>query len=281
MAALVAITRAVSPQMGNCELEYFARRPIDIALAREQHRCYERCLEELSVRVISLPGEPKLPDSVFVEDPAVVVDEVAVITRMGAASRRAEAESLAAALSPFRPLRRIEAPGTLEGGDVIRIGRRLFVGVSHRTNEEGIRQLAAHLEPFGYSVQPVPVCGCLHLKSACCSLGDDVLLVNREWADSSLFNGPRLIDVAPDEPWAANVLPVNGTVLCSAAFPETGALLERAGYRTRSLDISELAKAEGALTCSSVIFRAEGVFSPRRHGEHGERRGEDLSSLSP
>ena len=269
MATLVALTRAVSPQMGNCELEYFPRQPINITLATEQHRRYEQCLEELGVQVISLPAEPDLPDSVFVEDPAVVVDEVAVITRMGAESRRPEAESLKAVLAPFRSLRGIEAPGTLEGGDVIRIGRTLFVGISHRTNEEGIRQLAVHLEPFGYTVLPVALGGCLHLKSACCSLGDDALLINRGWVDLSSFEGPplpcgrgsggavqrfRFIDVAPGEPWAANVLPVNGTVLCSAAFPATQAILDRAGYRTCATDISELAKAEGALTCSSVIF---------------------------
>ena len=255
MTTLVAVTRAVSPRMGNCELEYFARQPIDVARAAAQHRLYEQCLEEFGVRVIALPPEQDLPDSVFVEDPAVVVDELAVITRMGAESRRAEAGSLAAALAPFRPLRRIEAPGTLEGGDVICAGRKLFVGLSHRTNEEGIRQLAALLGPCGYTVQPVPVRGCLHLKSACCSLGDDAMVINRAWVDGSAFEGFRLIDVAPEEPWAANVLPVNGTVLCSDAFPATRAALDGSGYRTRALDISELAKAEGALTCSSVIFR--------------------------
>jgi dimethylargininase len=240
--------------LGKCELEYFARQPIDFALAAAQHRCYELCLEELGLKVISLPAEPDLPDSVFVEDPAVVLDEIAVITRMGVDSRRAEARSLAAALAPLRPLRRIESPGTLEGGDVIRAGRRLFVGLSHRTNAEGVRQLSAHLEPFGYRVQPVEVQGCLHLKSACCWLGDDAMLLNRAWVDAAQFAGFRMLDVAPDEPWAANVLPVGGAVLAAAAFPATRTILRDAGYRVRSLDISELAKAEGALTCSSLIF---------------------------
>jgi dimethylargininase len=185
----------------------------------------------------------------------VVVDEIAVMTNMGAASRRAEAASLAEALAPFRPLARIEPPGTLEGGDVIRAGRTLFAGLSHRTNVEGIRQLAAHLAPFGYTVIAVPVRGCLHLKSAACSLGDDVILLNRAWVDPAAFEGFRFIDVATSESWAANVLPIGGTVLCSSAFPATHALLDRAGYRTIALDISELAKAEGALTCSSLIFK--------------------------
>lgn len=251
---VIAITREVSPNLGNCELEYFSRQPIDTARAAGQHHGYQACLEELGATVVLLPAEPDLPDSVFVEDPAVVVDEAAVITRMGVESRRAEAESVAAALAPFRPLRRIEAPGTLEGGDVVRAGRTLLVGVSHRTNREGIRQLAAHLEPFGYVVKPVAVRGCLHLKSACCHLGDSAVLVNRAWVDTAELEGFRLLDIAPEEPWAANVLPIGGVVLASAAFPATHARLERAGYRVRTLDISELAKAEGALTCSSLIF---------------------------
>jgi dimethylargininase len=252
----VAITRAVSPSMGNCELEYFTRQPIDIARAAEQHTCYERCLEELGARVVSLPAESHLPDSVFVEDPAVVVEEIAIVTRMGVESRRAEASSLAAALASFRPLRYIEAPGTLEGGDVIRAGRTLFAGLSHRTNREGIAQLTAHLEPFGYAVKAVMLEGCLHLKSACCWLGDGAMLINRAWVDTTPIADFRLVDVAAEEPWAANVLPLGGTVLCSAAFPRTHAILEREGYRTRALDISELAKAEGALTCSSLIFES-------------------------
>jgi dimethylargininase len=250
----IAITRGVSPGMANCELEYFTRQPIDISRAIEQHRRYEECLAELGARVISIAAEPDLPDSVFVEDPAVVVDEIAVITRLGAESRRAEAASLAEALAPFRALRRIEAPGTLEGGDVIRVGRSLFAGLSHRTNREGIDQLTALLQPFGYSVTAVPVTGCLHLKSACCSLGDGAMLINRAWVETSAFPDFRLIDVAPEEPWAANVLRLDGTVLCSAAFPKTQELLVREGYSTRALDISEMAKAEGALTCSSLIF---------------------------
>jgi dimethylargininase len=252
----IAITRAVSPNMGDCELEYYQRQPMDIARAEAQHRAYEACLEELGAKVISLKAEPALPDSVFVEDPAVVVDEVAVIARMGAASRRPEAESLAAALAPYRPLRRIEAPGTLEGGDVIRAGRKVFAGLSHRTNVEGIRQLAAHLGPLGYTVIPVSVHGCLHLKSACCWLGDDAMLVNRGWCDTAAFENFRLIDVAPEEPAAGNVLPLGGSVVISAAFPATAGPLAQKGYRVWALDISELAKAEGAITCSSLIFEA-------------------------
>ena len=142
---------------------------------------------ELGATVIALPAEPDLPDSVFVEDPAVVVDEVAVIARLGAESRRAEAESLAHALAPFRPVQWMKEPATLEGGDVIRIGSTLYVGVSQRTNVDGIAQLADLLAPYGYEVRPVEVRGCLHLKSGACCLGRDTLLVNRDWIDAGAF----------------------------------------------------------------------------------------------
>ena len=253
---LTAITRAVSPAIGRCELTHLERRPIDAAQAEQQHRAYEECLSELGARVISLAAEPSLPDSVFVEDPALVLDEVAVITRMGAASRRDEALSLAEALSHFRPLRYLSEPATLEGGDVMRIESTLFVGASARTNAAGIEQLGRELTPLGYTVVPVAVYGCLHLKSACTYLGGDTLLVNREWIDLAPLHQFRMVDVAPGEPWAGNTLTIGGTVLIPSAFPATGEILEKAGYRVRTLDISELMKAEAALTCSSLIFES-------------------------
>lgn len=253
---LTAITRAVSPAMANCELEFLERQPIDIARAEQQHREYERCLGDLGARVIALPAEPALPDSVFVEDPALVLDEVAVITRLGAASRREETLTLAAALAQFRPLRYLAEPATLEGGDVMRVGRTLFVGASRRSNAEGIRQLGDILSPLGYTVVPVAVHGCLHLKSACTCLDEDTLLVNRDWIDLSPLRRFRLVDVAPDEPWAANTLTLGGTVLIPTAFPATAEILEKRSYRLRQLDISELMKAEAALTCSSLLFES-------------------------
>lgn len=253
---LTAITRAVSPAMANCELEFLERQPIDIARAEQQHREYERCLADLGARVVALPAEPSLPDSVFVEDPALVLDEVAVITRLGAASRREETLTLAAALAHFRPLRYLAEPATLEGGDVMRVGKTLFVGASRRTNAEGIRQLGDILSPLGYKVVPVAVHGCLHLKSACTCLDEDTLLVNRDWIDLSPLRRFRLVDVAPTEPWAANTLTIGGTVLIPTAFPATAEILEKQSYRLRQLDISELMKAEAALTCSSLLFES-------------------------
>ena len=248
---LTAITRAVSPAISACELTFLDRSAIDYARADAQHRAYEECLRALGVWVVSLPALADLPDSVFVEDPAVVLDEVAVIARPGAASRRPEAELLAAALERFRPLARIEAPGTLEGGDVIRAGRELYVGLSRRTNAEGIAQLAAILEPYGYSVTAVEVRGCLHLKSGACYLGRGTLLANREWIDATAFTGHRIVDVA--EGWAADVLAIRDVILMPAGFPNTAERLEAAGFAVRTVDLSELQKAEAGVTCMSLI----------------------------
>jgi len=251
---LTAITRAVSPSINRCELTHLERQPIDFAKAVEQHTQYEACLRELGVSVVSLPAEPELPDSMFVEDPAVVVKEIAVMTRMGAGSRRNESKSLAEALAQFRPLRWMQPPATLEGGDVLRIGSALYVGLSARTNLEGITQLATALAPFGYSVRPVEVRGCLHLKSACCYAGDQAILANGDWIDTSLFDGLRVVNVPREEPRAANVLAIDETVVVPAAFPATMELLRRLGREVRTLDISELMKAEAGLTCSSILL---------------------------
>jgi dimethylargininase len=254
---LAALTRAVSPTLESCELTWLPRRNIDIRRAVEQHREYERTLTELGLHVIPLPAEPEMPDAMFVEDPLLVLDELAIVTRMGCAGRRNESESLAAAISAFRSLRRLSEPATLEGGDVLRVGHDLFVGLSSRTNEAGISQLRAEVGPLGYRVHPVEIRGCLHLKSACCSIGDRRILANPAWLDVAPFHDFRVIHVAQDEPGAANVLRIGETVLMPASFPHTEQVLRREGLNVRTLDISELMKAEAAITCSSVIFEVD------------------------
>jgi dimethylargininase len=253
---LTAITRAVSPAIVNCELTFVARQPIDLSKARAQHRAYKQLLEKLGARVISLPAEPNLPDSMFVEDPAIVLDELAVILPLGTESRRPEAVSLAQALSKFRKIAYVTPPGSLEGGDVLRIDRKLFVGLSTRTNAEGVRQLTALLAPHSYEVISVPVTGCLHLKSAVTYLGRNTLLANRAWFDAAPFAGYDWIDVAPEEPHAANALGLGDTIIFPASFPLTRARLEGRGFSVTPLDISELQKAESGLTCSSLLFEA-------------------------
>lgn len=255
----IAITRAVSPSLVNCELSFIPRQPIDLRRAREQHRAYEHLLGDLGASVISLPAEPSLPDSMFVEDPALVLDELAVIFPLGAESRRPEAASLAAAISNYRELRHITLPGTLEGGDILRIQRNVFVGLSKRSNAEGIRQLSEILAQYKYEVIAVPVSGCLHLKSAVTFLGRDTLLANRAWFDPAPFSNFRWIDVHPAEPHAANALAFADTVIFPESFPLTRARIDAGGFHVSSLDISELQKAESGLTCSSLIFTAQPV----------------------
>lgn len=206
----------------------------------------------MGARVISLPEQADLPDAVFVEDPLLVFDEIAVVTRPGAASRRAECDSLAEAIAPYRPVHRMAEPATLEGGDVMRIGRDVFIGESSRTNAAGIDELRRVLARYGYTVHPVEVRGCLHLKSACCSLGEGRILANREWLDAEALGGYQIVDVA--EPEAANVLRIGDNVLMAAAFPHTKEIVERMGPAVITVDISELMKAEAAITCSSVVF---------------------------
>jgi dimethylargininase len=256
---LHAITRAVSPALANCELTFVDRQPIDITKAQSQHTAYEHLLARLGIQVHSLAAEPNLPDSMFVEDPAIVLDELAVILPLGTKSRQPEAESLANALAPFRKLAYISAPGAIEGGDVLRIDRTLYVGQTTRTNAEGVRQLAAILASYDYEVVPVPVSGCLHLKSAVTYLGRNTLLANLHWFDTKPFVTTssanfQWIDVAPTEPHAANALAISDTVIFPAAFPKTRARIESAGFHVTLLDISELQKAESGLTCSSLIF---------------------------
>jgi len=253
---LTAITRSVSSALANCELSFIDRKPIDIAKARAQHHAYEELLAKLGVRVISLPDEAELPDSMFVEDPAIVLDEVAVICTLGNETRRKEAPSLAAALEKFRRLAYVKLPGTLEGGDVLRVGKKVFVGVTRRSNPEGIRQLAVILEHYGYSTTAVPVTGCLHLKSAVAFLGEKTLLANRAWFQWQRLEGFDWVEVDPSEPHAGNALAIGDTVIFPASFPRTRERIEAKGFRAAPLDISELQKAESGLTCSSLLFQA-------------------------
>jgi len=251
---LTAITRAVSPAIVHCELSFIDRQPIDLAVAQKQHHAYENLLGKLGARVISLPAEPDLPDSMFVEDPAIVLDELAVILPLGTETRRREATSLTQALAKFRKLEYVTLPGTLEGGDVLRLDRKIFVGLTRRSNAEGIRQLAAILAPYPYKVIVVPATGCLHLKSAVTCLGRNTLLANRAWFDTAPFAEYGCIDVDPAEPHAANALALGGTIIFPASFPRTRARIEAHGFRVTPLDISELQKAESGLTCSSLLF---------------------------
>jgi dimethylargininase len=250
----VAVTRQVSPRFAECELTHIERTPIDLDTARSQHKNYLRALASLGCRVVDLPALADLPDSVFVEDTAVVLPEVAIITRPGAVSRRPEVTSIAEALQPYRELVSIEEPATLDGGDVLVLGRDIFVGLSTRSGIPAIESLQLSLKRYGYSVQGVELHDCLHLKSAVTSLDPDRLLVNPDWLDVRTLGNRVLIEVDQTEPFAANILMIGGTGLYPTAFPKTENKLSRGGVKLLSVDVSELAKAEGAVTCCSLIL---------------------------
>jgi dimethylargininase len=251
---LLAITREVSANIGRCELTHLARETIDVNMARAQHRQYEARLVELGCEIHHLPAEPELPDSVFVEDTAIVLDELAVITRPGADTRRPETEAVTKALQPYRQLAYIEPPGTMDGGDVLCIGKRIVVGLSGRTNQAGIEQLRRLVEPLDYTVQGVLVNDCLHLKSAVTQVGADTLLINRTWVNADFFGEMTLIEVDPSEPFAGNALLVGATVIYPTAYPATRERLVNGGISVRVVDVSELGKAEGGVTCCSLIL---------------------------
>jgi dimethylargininase len=251
----IAVTRPVSDALARCELTYLDRQPIDVERARAQHQEYERLLEEAAYcTIVRVPAAPDLPDAVFIEDTAVVVDEVAVITRPGADSRRAETAAVADVLAHYRQVRHIEPPGTLDGGDVLFCGRRAFIGRTRRTNDDGIVQMGRILEPFGYTVSGVVVRGCLHLKSAATTLSENELLVNPAWISPDDFPGVHLLPIDPSEPNAANILKAGDDYIYARAFPRTAAFLQ-VSLQLNFVDMSELAKAEGALTCCSLVFR--------------------------
>jgi dimethylargininase len=250
----VAITRPVSPRISECELTHLERVPIDVDLAVAQHAAYTQLLAALGCRLIELPAEADLPDSVFVEDTAVILPELAIIARPGAISRRPETAQVADILGNYRTLAFIESPATLDGGDVLVSGRDVFVGQSTRSNREALVQLRRHLGKLGYRIAAVNLHGCLHLKSAATRVSDGTLLVNADWVDLDAFGGQELIRVDPAEPSAANCLPIADTVVVPASCPKTSARLRERGYGTVATDLSELAKAEGAVTCCSLII---------------------------
>ena len=235
-------------------MTHLARVPIDVGVAAAQHAQYEEALRVLGCTVRHVPPAHDLPDSVFVEDVAIVLDEIAVITRPGAESRRPEREAVAAVVADYRPLQTIAAPGTLDGGDVLRLGRTLYVGLSTRTNEDGARQLARHVAPFGYSVECVRTAACLHLKSAATAVESDRVLCNSEWIDTRVFRHVDVIAIDPAEPHAANVLRLGHTIVCAASHERTAASLRARGYDVCMVDVSELAKAEAGVTCCSLII---------------------------
>lgn len=252
-----AITRAVSPALAECALTHIERTAIDFEKAVAEHSAYEKILAALGATVERLPGDTALPDCVFIEDTAVVADEFALITRPGSPSRQNETAAVERALQRYRPVTAMVGPGTLDGGDVLRIGRTFFVGLGTRTNPDGVRQLARVAKPHGYHVQGVSFGDCLHLKTGVTLVSDDLLLINPQWVDPKLFPGLRVINVAADEPFAANALRLGDTIVHGGGYPKTTESLRQLGLKVQTANLPELAKAEGGVTCCSLIFSSE------------------------
>lgn len=250
---MLALTRDISAAIARCELTHLARAPIDLTVARREHDAYEDALRNAGCRVERLAADDEMADSVFIEDTAVVLDEIAIITRPGAASRRREVDPVRDALRRHRAIAGIAAPGTLDGGDVLRVGRRLLVGDGPRTNEAGRTQLAAVVEPHGYTVEAIAFDGCLHLKTAVTLVGDGIALCNPEWVAPEALGIGHVIAVDPSEPFAGNALRIHGKVLHPAELSRTGDRLRRAGVGVVAVPAGELAKAEGGLTCGSLL----------------------------
>lgn len=251
---LIALTHEISPEINRCELSYINRQAIDYNLAVKQHKAYCDALREEGLTVIEMSMNREYPDSTFVEDTAVVVDELGMMTNMGAESRRGEVIGIESELKNYRKIYRMKEPATLDGGDVLRVGKNIYVGITPRTNNLGAKSLASALKPFGYNVRPVTVKDCLHFKSACTAIDKQTLLVNPEWINLNEFEGFKIVNIDKSEPWSANTLWINNTVYIHAGFTKTAEKIQKLGFSVKTIDISELIKAEAGLTCSSIVF---------------------------
>lgn len=248
----IAIVRGVSATFARALARVAPDPAIDVDLARAQHGAYVAKLRELGVEVIELPADDRFPDGCFVEDCAVVVDGIAVVTNPGAPSRRGEVVAVAEALRPYARLVTMRPPATLDGGDCLRVGSRLFVGMSARTNGAGVETLAATFASLGVVVTGVAMGDALHLKSVCAPIGVDRVVVAKGALPERTFAGVETVDVPAAEAYAANVVTFGAAALVSDGYPVTAELVAAAGFEVHLLDMSEMRKADGALTCLSI-----------------------------
>jgi dimethylargininase len=227
----------------------------DYEKARIQHLAYIDALRELGLEVMMLPMDDRFPDSVFVEDTAVITPEFGIITRPGAVTRRDEIVEMEGVMRRFfLDVELIESPGTVDGGDVLQAGNRFYVGISKRTNANGAGQLAEKLKKHGFEVIILPVEKSLHLKSDVAWLGNDTLIVTPAFANQPDFADYKKIVTPEEERYAANCVMINGVVLVAEGFPATRELIEKEGYKTKALDVSEFRKLDGGLSCLSLRF---------------------------
>jgi len=250
-----AITRRPGRRVGEGQVTFLSQVAVDLTLAADQHRAYEERLCRCGLTVESLPADDDLPDSVFVEDTAVVLPEIAVLARPASDLRRAEVSAVQSALRPHRDrIDRIARPARLEGGDVVTVGRRVFVGLSGRTNQAGVDQLSEILWNFDYEVIPVEVTRCLHLKTAVTYLGDNTVVINQTWIDASPLRDFEWLEVECSEPFGANTLTIEDLTLVPKSCPRTQERIETAGFRAVAIGMSEFEKVEAGLTCCSLFL---------------------------
>jgi dimethylargininase len=254
---MIALTHIPSPNLDHGQRTHVAREFVDYELALRQHADYCRLLQECGAEVVTLDVNCDQPDGTFIEDTAVVLDEIAVLASMGTAARRLEPSRIEPELRKYREVARIEPPATLEGGDVLRIGRTILIGLSERTNISGVQAFEKIVGRIGYRVLPVPVRQCLHLKTACTALPDGRLLMNPSWLELRPLHDFDTLAVPDAEPWAANTLPINGRVLISSDNPQTTEMLLRLGFDVCTLSLSEFAKVEGCVTCLSLLCQTD------------------------
>lgn len=262
-----AITRGVSRSITACELTYRSREHIDYGKAAFQLQLYCQLLRKWGVDLMTMPANETYPDGCFVQDTAIILDEVCVMASMGAEARRGEVSEVERMVSRFRRIQRIFPPATLDGGDVVQIGKRLFVGLSSRTNARGIAALGQIVESFGYTVVPVRVNGGLHLTTGCGIVNEETVLLNPRWLDASPFIGLRQLHVPEEEPWAANTIRIDQNLCLERGAPRTMDLVQCYVRTIETLDISEFRKAEGSLSCLSIIFREP--YKVNTNDEHG------------
>ena len=247
-----AVVRPVPDSYGYCVRTNTEK--IDVALAKSQHSEYCRALQKLGLEFIWIKGENTLPDSCFVEDTAIVLGEKAIICNMKTKSRVKEAVEVAKVLEKLKETYYIRPPATIDGGDVLKIEHKVFVGLSARTNIHAIRQLKQILENNKFEVVPVRVRNVLHLKSACTYLGNNCVIVSKGHFDTDVLRDCKKVVVARGEEYVADCLAINGTVLMAKGFPETKKLIEKEGFFVKELEMSEFRKGEGTLTCLSILW---------------------------
>ncbi len=251
---MLALVHVPSPALDAGQRTYVNRASVDADAAARQHRNYVQSLSAAGAKVVSLDVNADEPDGVFIEDVAIILGEVAVLTTMGTTARQAEPARVRSTLEQHRQVQAIEQPARIEGGDVLRVGRQLIVGLSKRTDDAGLEALSDIAKPLGYSITPVPVKECLHLKTACTALPDGRLLVNPNWIDTDAISAFQHVWIPPEEPWGANTLPLGNTVVLPTAHVETAELIQNLGFPVQQVDISEFAKVEGGVTCLSLII---------------------------